>query len=182
MVAYLLFQSLVRVKKGSNPQYLYGHPTLLAHRASPLKICCAAATHLANQPALLAQLEESLDHLHVAAVLLDHAQDWMDDLAAGRYNAFVHHLSSRPQLPKNRDIHKQTVMEELWFGEHAKTYFARAHARLGLALVMAEQIHCSSYHKYIVQYHRRLDNYRQVMVDAARVILETATVQIFGEI
>ncbi len=153
----------------------------LAHRASPLKVCCVAATQLADRPALLAPLERSLDDLHVAAVLLDHAQDWMDDLAGGRYNAFVHDCMSRTDSAEESRNPAQTVMEELWFGDGGRAYFATAHARLDQALAMAEPIGCVPFCDYLVGYHARLDRYQHAMQRAAHDLLDKATAGIFGE-
>ncbi len=153
---------------------------LLAHRASPLKVCCVAVTRLAHRQQLLPALEESLDHLHVAAVLLDHAQDWQEDLAAGRYNAFVHFLSPGEQVAENLAMHEQRVMEDLWFGDRATAYFEPAHAQLDLALSAAQQVHCPPFHEFIAQYHLRLNRYDRTMRQSARAILEQTTTQLFG--
>jgi hypothetical protein len=154
---------------------------LLAHRASPLKVCCVAVTRRSKCTELLVPLEESLDHLHIAAVLLDHAQDWMDDLSAGRYNAFVHHISPGNQSPENRAKHERRVMETLWFGEGNDAYFSCAHENLDLAMAAADAVGCTPYSEYISNYHMRLDNYSRVMLESARKILEQATTQIFGK-
>ena len=80
----------------SKPWAAWGEEDLLilGHRGAPLKICAAAACLLAQRAELIPQLESALDHLLIGAVLLDHALDWADDLAAGRYNAFVAYASA----------------------------------------------------------------------------------------
>ena len=71
----------------------------------------------------LAPLTEAVDHTLVAAVLLDHLQDWSDDLAAGRYNSFVAYASPLAQTRGRRRINRQKAVEELYLGVAARPYF-----------------------------------------------------------
>ena len=75
----------------------------LAHRGAPLKVCVAAACLLAGREQDLPGVGRCHRSLLVGAVLLDHAHDWTDDLAAGRYNAFVASISPLPQTPQHRE-------------------------------------------------------------------------------
>jgi hypothetical protein len=61
----------------------------LAWRGAPLKISAAGACLLANRGDLIPTLTDALDQLLIAQVLLDHVDDWREDLSAGRFNAFV---------------------------------------------------------------------------------------------
>ena len=74
----------------SKPWAAWGEEDLLilGQRGAPLKICAAAACLLAQRAELIPQLESALDHLLIGAVLLDHALDWAEDLAAGQVQRF----------------------------------------------------------------------------------------------
>ena len=109
----------------SKPWTAWGEEDLLilGHRGAPLKICAAAACLLAQRAELIPQLESALDHLLIGAVLLDHALDWADDLAAGRYNAFVAYASGWPQTAEHLDGQPAAVAEELLVGKAGQPYF-----------------------------------------------------------
>ena len=81
----------------------------LAHRGAPLKICCTGAAILTGRSDVIADMEMAVDHLLAAAVLLDHAGDWVEDLGAGRYNAFVAYASGLPQNAANLEQNRQRV-------------------------------------------------------------------------
>jgi len=61
----------------------------LAARGAPLKIPALAICLLTNRTDDFPALERCLDHALRALVLYDHACDWREDLAAGRWNAFA---------------------------------------------------------------------------------------------
>jgi hypothetical protein len=97
---------------------------ILARRGAPLKICCVAAALLTKRQAHLPPLLEGIDHLLAGAVLVDHADDWQADLAAGRYNAFGAYFSRQDsQDPAAR---RQSILEELLLGDAGRSYFRLA--------------------------------------------------------
>ena len=81
----------------------------LGARGAPLKICAAGTCLLAGRDELIPQLEAALDRLLIGAVLLDHARDWNEDLAAGRYNAFVAHASPLAQAAGHAEANRRAV-------------------------------------------------------------------------
>lgn len=168
-------QPTVNFETFINRKYL-----LLAERAAPLKICCAAACLLAGQPHILPALEAALDHLHVAAVLLDHAGDWVDDLDAGRYNTFVHYVSEAPQSPANRELHRRLILEELWSGAEARPYFQIAASHLQHASTCAQTSDCAGLIDYIQSFAHHVAECRSQMSRNAKEVLHRATVQLFG--
>ena len=85
----------------------------------------------------------------MAAVLLDHAGDWGEDLEAGRYNAFVAYASPLPQTPANRDANRRRVHEEIYLGEAGAPYFAVAGRYLRRAMASAEQTGCRTLVDYL---------------------------------
>ena len=52
-----------------------------------------------------------------ATVLLDHADDWQEDLAAGQFNAHVAWLSGLPQHAENVDRNRRQVLSALMQGD-----------------------------------------------------------------
>ncbi len=61
----------------------------LAKRGAPLKISAFAVCLLAVRRDQFPAIDRCLDHALTAMVLYDHLVDWREDLAAGRWNAFV---------------------------------------------------------------------------------------------
>ncbi len=64
----------------------------IARRGAPLRICVSAVCHLAGRPDAERPLHDAVEHAIAAWVLADDADDWEDDIAAGRSNAFVRSL------------------------------------------------------------------------------------------
>jgi len=114
----------------------------LAARGAPLKVCCAAACLLAGREHDLPVLVDAIDQLLVGAVLLDHALDWPEDLAAGRSNAFVAYASDLPQTAEHRDANRRRVLEAILLGHGARLYFTRIGGRLRAARRTAGALPC----------------------------------------
>ena len=70
-------------------------PTHLSRRAAPLKVSAFAVCELTGKTQIYATLGNCLDHFLTAMVLYDHLCDWQEDLARGRWNAFVGDASDR---------------------------------------------------------------------------------------
>ena len=105
-----------------------------ARRGAPLKNCCAAACLLSNQVSALPQIQQGCDHLVAGMVLVDHAQDWKEDLYAGRYNAFQNFLgciakSTGTELGMNENQSRNyssiegKIIEQIYIGSKTKGYF-----------------------------------------------------------
>jgi hypothetical protein len=166
--------------------YLRDDWRTLAHRAAPLKTCCAAVCRLARQEAHMPLLDELLDHLHVALVLLDHAHDWEQDSAAGRYNAFVHYAAPAEYATEQATVDAQTarraVYEELWWGGQAAPYFALAQAHVAHAQVYAAHLDCPPLSARLEAATRELTAYQAAMTTTARAWLQAATAAVFGAV
>ena len=67
----------------------------LARRAAPLKVSAFAVCELTERPEIYQGLASCLDLFLTAMVLYDHLCDWEDDLACGRWNAFLGDASDR---------------------------------------------------------------------------------------
>ncbi len=152
----------------------------LAHRGAPLKICCTGVAILTNRPKLIADMETAIDHLLAAAVLLDHAGDWVEDLAAGRYNAFVAYASGLPQIVANREQNRQRVHEELYLGATARPYYAAIREEIDAADDIAQAIGCEGLHDFLVWLDAEtLEIAERLAADVAGR-LSTAMSELFG--
>jgi hypothetical protein len=152
----------------------------LAHRGAPLKVCAAGACWLAGREDLLPKLADAIDHLLVGAVLLDHAQDWSDDLAAGRYNAFVAYATPLPQTPENRETNTRMVQQGICLGEAARPYFQIARVHLQTARMLAEPANCPDLQRYLVWLDEQVVAYNERLASSAAVLLNNAVQRLFG--
>lgn len=94
----------------------------LAERGAPLKICCAAACLLSGQGEADTRLLAGISYHLAGAVMVDHAEDWQEDLEKGHYNALAAFLAPKGHLQANR----QAILEELYLGDAARPYFELA--------------------------------------------------------
>ncbi len=89
----------------------------LAWRGAPLKISAVGACLLADRAPAIPPLLDALDHLLTAQVLLDHIDDWREDLAGRRYNAFVAYASDLPQDAAHAEANSRQVLTLLMQGD-----------------------------------------------------------------
>lgn len=152
----------------------------LAERGAPLKICCAGACLLADREGVIPVLASALDHLLVGAVLLDHAYDWADDLAAGRYNAFVAYASPLPQVPGQEEANRRRVLEEIYLGEAARPYFNVLRKHVRTAIETTRAVDCADLSEYLLSFERQVVSYGERLANEARGRLRAAAEQLFG--
>jgi hypothetical protein len=152
----------------------------LAHRGAPLKICCAGTALLANRPELLDDLEGAVDHLLAAAVLLDHASDWVADLDAGRYNAFVTYASPLPQTAGNREENRRYVREELYLGATARPYYAVIREEIGAADRFALDMEFGGLHAFLVWLDAEAALTGERLAADVQAHLQAAVAELFG--
>ena len=139
----------------------------LGARGAPLKICAAGACLLAGRGERIPQLEAALDHLLIGAVLLDHARDWADDLAVGRYNALVAHASPLAQAAEHAEANRRAVLQELMVGKGARPYFAVLRQQLQTAIDGSRAAGVPALAEYVTWLRNQADAYgRQVARDA----------------
>jgi len=152
----------------------------LAHRGAPLKVCAAGACLLAGREDVLPALADAIDHLLVGAVLLDHAQDWSDDLSAGRYNAFVAYTSPLPQTAKFQETNTRSVQQEICLGEAAWPYFQVAQDHLRTARRLAEPVNCPDLQRYLVWLDAQATACSERLASNAAALLDDAVRRLFG--
>jgi hypothetical protein len=133
----------------------------LSRRGAPLKICCIAACMKSGNDHLLPNLLAGCDHLLAGMVLLDHAEDWQDDLQAGKYNAFITYLIFPEENNDNGMLSNNTVdtnttsdnhakvLAELYLGINVKHYFKIAQNQFRQARFCIQEINLPELDKYL---------------------------------
>ena len=152
---------------------------ILGQRGAPLKICAAAACLLAQRSEQIPQLESALDHLLTGAVLLDHALDWAEDLAAGRCNAFVAYASGWPQTAEHQTANRRAVAEELLVGRAGQPHFQLLRRELTTARAAARQAGYEDLARYISWLRRETVSYSKGIAATARDQLHRAIASLF---
>jgi hypothetical protein len=152
----------------------------LAHRGAPLKVCVAGACVLAGRDDLLPALADAINHLLVSAVLLDHAQDWSDDLADGRYNAFVAYTSPLPQTPEYRQANERGVQQEICLRKAGRPYFRVARGHVRIARARASPANCPDLQRYLIWLDQQAAACSERLASSAAALLNDAMRRLFG--
>lgn len=111
----------------------------LASRGAPLKISALGICILAGREADFGRVGACLDHALTAMVLYDHACDWEEDLAAGRWNAFVAAAAGGADR-RDRGVTRTRVLAALMAGQAMSRYFARISFELEVARTAARSL------------------------------------------
>ncbi len=112
----------------------------------------------------------------LAGVLVDHAYDWQEDLAAGRYNALVAWAS-----PQDRpEAQRRAVLEELFLGEAARPYFELAQRQFRLACQSAAPAGSAELDAYLDWAEGQTARLAERLANAAARRLHLATQTLFG--
>ncbi|MCC7354353.1 MAG: hypothetical protein IT330_11405 [Anaerolineae bacterium] len=156
------------------------HFLRLAGRGAPLKICAAAAGLLAARAETIPPLAAALDHLLVSAVLLDHAHDWEQDLASGRYNAFIAYTSPLPQETEQREANRRHVLAELMLGGGGRAYFGIINDHLRLAGQIVQPLKITGLDAYLLWLEAHARDYGEELAARARARLREVTNLIFA--
>lgn len=139
----------------------------LARRGAPLKITAAGACLLAERADLALLLTPALDHLLTAQVLLDHVDDWQDDLAQGRYNVLVAYASDLPQNQAHWEANQRRVLALLLLGDPSG-YWRHVQHHLAQALALAEAAGIDGLARFIASQTRDAELAWQAMLMTGR--------------
>jgi predicted ATPase len=153
---------------------------VLAWRGAPLKICCVGAHLLARRAAALTPLLAAIDHHLTAAVLLDHQRDWREDLAAGRYNAFVHLASPLPQIAQEAEANRARVRALILQPQAAAPYFDLMQKHLELAVTYARESGCAGLVRHLQQSSQEISAHQQQAASQVRAFLRQSSALLFG--
>jgi len=166
----------------SQPAALWQEPELLrlADRGAPLKITAAGACLLAGRAELRPLVEQALDHLLTAQVLLDHIDDWREDLAQGRANVLVAYASDLPQERQHVEANQRRVLALLMLGDPGG-YWQHVRRHLARAGALAEAIPCAGLARFIAAQADDADLAWRRLIAAARGQLAGAVGQLLGQ-
>ena len=145
-----------------------------------MKITATGACLLAERPDLVAPLEETLDRLNLATVLLDHADDWATDLPAGRFNAFVAHASPLAQTPPHREENERRVMRLFLLGDAGRAYYGEVGEALRAAERAGLPVSCPDLTGYIRHFQLEVERLAEERAAQGRAALRQATEQLLG--
>ncbi|HSN77174.1 MAG TPA: hypothetical protein VL334_19055 [Anaerolineae bacterium] len=145
----------------------------LAWRGAPLKISAVGACLLADRGDLIPTLMDALDQLLIAQVLLDHVDDWRDDLAGGRFNVFVAYASGFPQDCAHVEANGRRVLTLLMMGDPGD-YFQLIQRHAARARSLAVQVGCSGLAEFVASLQSEADLGCSRLVDAGRDHLRQA--------
>ena len=154
----------------------------LASRGAPLKISAFAVCALASRARDFPTVEACLDHALAAMVLYDHARDWEEDLAAGRWNAFVAMSSSHPQKPEHREKNRASVLAAMLARGSLARYFARIRTRLERANATANRLELTELAAYLSELMATTDREAAVLDARHRRLGQAAASVIFGNL
>jgi hypothetical protein len=116
------------------------HRRILALRGQPLKIGARALWLLADSSVPWAFVDRCLDHALVALALYDDLSDWEEDLAAGRWNAFVASCSALSQTQEHQPRNGSAVLLAMLTRGAARTGFEEVAAEARRAAGLAAEI------------------------------------------
>ena len=148
-----------------------------AGRGAPLKICGAAACLLGQGDNAIAPLSVALDHTLLAHVLLDHFDDWQDDLASGRFNLFVAYASPLAQTPDTCTENTGRVILELYGAGHGSGYFSLIRREMRVARKLVEVIPCPGLSAYLWSLEALAKNQAQDIAAQAKTRLQAAVAE-----
>lgn len=152
----------------------------LAWRGAPLKITAVGACLLARRADLIPTLTDALDQLLVAQVLLDHVDDWREDLAGGRFNVFVAYASDLPQDAASAQANSRRVLALLMMGDPG-SYFQLVQRYAARAQSLAAQAGCSSLAQFAASLQSEVELGCGRLIDAARSHLQQAVSRVLHE-
>jgi hypothetical protein len=155
-------------------------PTDLARRGAPLKISAFAVCLLAGKSSLFKMVDACLDHALAAMVMYDHVCDWREDLAAGRWNAFVARYGSHPQRPGNASANRSSVIAAMMARRAVADWFALIQIELERAARTATELGSEPLTAYLVGLALKLGQEANQLEQRYAALGDAAFALVFG--
>jgi hypothetical protein len=159
------------------PDWSLGH---LSRRGAPLKISAYAVCLLTKRAGVFPAIERCLDDALAAMVLYDHVCDWQDDLASGRWNAFVA-ATGTSQRAEDRERARAGVLAALLAGDAIERSFARIRAELERAVAASDRTGIPALSAHLGDLATQLDAEGSVMRARYGELGDRAAAAIFGD-
>ncbi len=154
-----------------------GSPGQLAGRGAPLKVSAFAVCLLAERQDQFPVIDRCLDHALAGMVRYDHLVDWRDDLAAGRWNAFV---AASTEARKGARASGPDVQVTMMTTDVIPAYFALIVEELNRAATLAAGAGVHGLASHLTQTARDLEEQGVGLADRYREISERAQHLVFG--
>jgi hypothetical protein len=127
--------------------YFMKDMSLIARKASPVKLGSTGALLLAGQESLIPSISEQVDAALVALQMADDWSDWQEDLAEGSYNGLLAMVQDRDSAPPTA----QSVKRQLYLEGLLEQYARAAAEHRSKALTAATPIpHLDAFHQSLV--------------------------------
>ena len=155
-------------------------PADLARRGAPLKISAFAVCLLAGMSSRFEMVDACLDHALAAMVMYDHVCDWQEDLAAGRWNAFVARYGAHPQRRVNASANRSSVFAEMMARRAVADQFALIQVELGCAARSATELGSEPLKTYFVGLAVKLEGEANLLEQRYAALGDAALALVFG--
>lgn len=156
-------------------------PGELARLGAPLKISAYALCLLAGRRSVFEVVEACLDHALAAMVMYDHICDWREDLAAGRWNAFVARYGAHPQRPVNASANRSSVLAAMMARRAVADQFALIRDELECAARSATELGSEPLTAYLVRLAVKLDREANLREQRYAALGDAALALVFGD-
>ena len=142
----------------------------LAARGAPLRIPALAVCLLTEREPAFDTLERCLDHALRAMVRYDHACDWREDLAAGRWNAFA-----------NGERDPRRLEADLLSGGLIGPYFAEIDLDLERSIALALELDVAGLAGHLASRRASVAAEGRSLESRYRALGDAATQLVFGQ-
>jgi len=157
-----------------------GSRNRLAGRGAPLKISAFGVCLLTDRAGQFPLIERSLDRALTAMVRYDHLVDWRDDLAAGRWNAFVEAAVRTAKSARATRINDADVLLAMLTTDAIEAYFDAIVGDLERAASFARDAGVPLLATHLAGTAADLGDQGVALADRYRAISERARQLLFG--
>jgi hypothetical protein len=151
-------------------------------RGAPIKIAAFATCLLAGRMAAWPRLDRCLDRALRALVAYDQFCDWEQDVAGGRWNAFVAAVTSGPQGIADRDRNRAAVLTAMLTRDVVDVQFRHIMAEAEAAAALASRLRIEPLRAYLVEWASRSAAQGEEVAHHYRSVADRATQIMFGTV